>query len=449
MSVTIRYDADDRMILEGLECDCPCEHSLPNQDIYVGKNLIARLPGYIQKRGLGTHCVVVCDENTYRVAGKNVYETLKGAGFDAILLKFEREEELVPDERTIGELLLTIQPETQFLVAVGSGSITDTCRVNASRCHLPFVSVGTAASMDGYTSVVAPLILKGVKIHRAGPCPEIIVCDLDVLATAPLKMVRSGVGDVLGKYIAIADWRIGGIINDEPYCHTCGEIVLEALNKLLTNIPEILARSEKGMRILIEGLLLAGITIMIVGHTRAVASVEHNIGHFIEMKTLEKFGKTPYHGATVGVATLMVYPLFKRFAEEDLSGLDVGALTPMDPEARRAFMLDSYGDVAANTIMSENPGDFLSTEELRRRAQRAKERFADIKAVIDGMPAYEDVAKAMRELGAPMTMAELGVDAEMEKVSMHCAKDYRTRYTLFKTLDEVGLLQKYLTEAGY
>ena len=196
-------------------------------------------------------------------------------------------------------------------------------------------------------------------------------------------------------------------------------------------------------------MLLAGITIMIVGHTRAVASVEHNIGHFIEMKTLEKFGKTPYHGATVGVATLMVYPLFKRFAEEDLSGLDVGALTPMDPEARRAFMLESYGDVAANTIMSENPGDFLSTEELRRRAQRAKERFADIKAVIDGMPAYEDVAKAMRELGAPMTMAELGVDAEMEKVSMHCAKDYRTRYTLFKTLDEVGLLQKYLTEAGY
>ena len=449
MSVRIRYDAFDRMILEGLECDCPCEHSLPNQDIYVGKDLIERLPGCIQRRGLGTHCVVVCDENTYAVAGKRVYETLQGAGFDAILLKFEREGELVPDERTIGELLLTIQPETEFLVAVGSGSITDTCRVNASRCHLPFVSVGTAASMDGYTSVVAPLILKGVKIHRAGPCPEIILCDLDVLATAPLKMVRSGVGDVLGKYIAIADWRIGNIINDEPYCHTCGEIVLEALDRLLTNIPEILARSEKGMRILIEGLLLAGITIMIVGHTRAVASVEHNIGHFIEMKTLEKFGKSPSHGTTVGVATLMVYPLFKRFAREDLSAIDVDSLSPIDPQARRAFMLASYGSVAANTIMDENPGDFLTADELRRRARRAKERFADIKAVIDGMPSYEAVAEAMRKLGAPMTMAELGVDSETEAVSMRCAKDYRTRYTLFKTLDEIGLLDKYLTEAGY
>lgn len=449
MSVNIRYDEDGRMILEGLECDCPCEHALPHQDIYVGKNLIPRLPGYIKKRGLGTHCVVVCDENTYRVAGEKVYNALKDAGYDAILLRFEREEELVPDQRTIGELLLTIQPETEFLVAVGSGSITDTCRVNAARCHLPFVSVGTAASMDGYTSVVAPLILNGVKIHRAGPCPEIILCDLDVLATAPVKMVISGVGDVLGKYIAIADWRIGSIINDEPYCHTCGEIVLEAVDKLLANIPDILNRTEKGMKVLIEGLLLAGITIMIVGHTRAVASVEHNIGHFIEMKTLEQFGKTPSHGTTVGVATRMVYPFFKRFAGEDLSGIDVDALKPMPAEKRRAFMLDCYGKVAAESIMEENPGDFLTEEELHRRAKRAKERFDEIKAVIDEMPSYESIEKAMRELGAPMTMAELGVDRETEITAMHCAKDYRTRYTLFKTMDELGILDRCLKEAGY
>lgn len=446
MSVKITYDADSRMLLEGLECDCPCAHSLPNQDIYVGKNLIERLPRYIEKRGLGRHCVVVCDGNTYRVAGQKVYETLKNAGFDAILLKFERNEELVPDETTIGELLLTIQPETEFLVAVGSGSITDTCRVNAARCHLPFVSVGTAASMDGYTSVVAPLILHGVKIHRAGPCPEIILCDLDVLATAPIEMVRSGVGDVLGKYIAIADWQIGNIINDEPYCYTCGEIVLDAVGKLLANIPDILARTEKGMKILIEGLLLAGITIMIVGHTRAVASVEHNIAHYVEMRMLEKYGKAPSHGATVGVGTLMVYPFFKRFATEDISGVDIDALRPIDPQTRRAFVLEAYGKTAGETILEENPGDFLSVEELHRRAQRAKDRYQEIKAVIDGMPAYEEIVRGMKELGAPMKLSELGVDRSIEEMSMRCAKDYRTRYTLFKTLDELGMLERYLAD---
>ena len=446
MSVKVRYDDDHRMILENLSCDCPCDHARPNQDIYVGKGLIPRLPEYIARRGLGTHCVVVCDENTFKVAGEQVYQVLKNAGYDAILLKFVRDGELVPDERTIGELLLTIQPETEFLVAVGSGSITDTCRVNAARCKLPFVSVGTAPSMDGYTSVVAPLILRGTKIHRAGPCPEIIVCDLQVLATAPLDMVRSGVGDVLGKYIAIADWQIGSVINDEPYCPTCGEIVLNAVGSLINNIDEIRSRTEKGMQVLIEGLLLAGITIMIVGHTRAVASVEHNVGHFVEMKMLERYGKAPSHGATVGAATLMVYPAFKRFANEDISGIDPKKRFPMPVEERRAFMRDTWGVEGGETIMAENPGDFLTTEELRRRVRRAKERFGDIKKIIDDMPAYDEIYAAMERLGAKMTLAELGVDPDVVNTAMHCAKDYRTRYSLFKTLDELGLLETYIAD---
>ncbi len=444
--VKIKYDADSRMILEGLDCDCPCQHATPNQDIYVGTDLLEKLPGYIEKRGLGTHCVVVCDENTYRVAGERVYGILNDAGFSPILCRIARDGELVPDETTVGEVLLTIQPETQFLVAVGSGSITDTCRVNAQRCHLPFVSVGTAASMDGYTSVVAPLMLRGVKIHRHGPCPEIIVCDLGVLATAPIEMVRAGVGDVLGKYIAIADWKIGNIINDEPYCPTCGKIVIDAVDKLLDNIDDIKNRTEKGMRILIEGLLLAGITIMIVGHTRAVASAEHNIAHFVEMKMLEKYHRAPSHGATVGVGTLMVYPAFKKFAQEDITEIDIASLVPMPDAKRRAFMIACYGKTAAETIMAENPGDFLTAEELRRRAARAKERFADIAAVIDEMPSYEKVYEAMKRLGAPLTMAEIGVDADIEKTSLLCCKDYRTRYTLFKLIDEMGLSKQYIGE---
>ena len=52
----------------------------------------------------------------------------------------------------------------------------------------------------------------------------------------------------------------------------------------------------------------------------------------------------------------------------------------------------------------------------------------------------------MRRLGAQMTPADCGVDEHLLNVSMHCAKDYRTRYTLFKTLDECGLLEDYLAD---
>ena len=444
MAVKVTYDADCKMLFEGLECDCPCEHSLPTQDIYVGENLIARVPEFIRRRGLGTHCVLVCDKNTHKVAGRDVYEALTNAGFKVEMCLIEREGEVQPDELSVGQLLLTIQPETEFLVAVGSGTITDTTRVNAARTGLPFVSVGTAPSMDGYTSVVAPLLLKGLKIHRNGPCPEIIVCDLGVLKTAPINLVRSGVGDVLGKYIAIADWKIGNIINDEPYCHTCGDIVIEAVDKLLANVDEINNKTEKGMRVLIEALLLAGITIMIVGHTRAVASVEHNVTHYIDMKMLERHGYAPSHGATVGVCTLLCYPMFKRFAAEGVPSVDVTKLAATDVAARKQWMLDTWGEFSGTTIMEENPGDFLTAEERQRRAARAIARFNEIKAVIDEMPPFEQVYEAMRRLGAPLTPADLGIDEDIINVGMHCGKDYRTRYSLFKTLDELGMLEEYL-----
>lgn len=448
MGAKISYDANHRLIISGIECGCGLRHCLPTQDIYVGAGLLPRVPEYIRTRGLGTHCVLVADQNTYPLAGEQVEQALTAAGFSVIRCVIRRDGVMDPDERSCGEVLLSIQPDTEFLVAVGSGSITDTTRVNATRCKLPFVSIGTAPSMDGYTSVVAPLLLRGVKIHRTGVCPEIIVCDTEILRTAPLPMVCSGVGDVLGKYIARADWMLGSIVNGEVYCDVCGEIVTDAVEKLLANIDEIRERTEKGIRILIEALLLAGITIMIVGHTRAVASVEHNIAHYWEMMQLLHGNPPPAHGASVGVATLLVWPLFTRFALEDLDKLDLETIKAhrLTREQREAWMLEAFETEAATSIMKDNPEDFLTWEEQERRIRAAQANQAEIRRVIGLLPPYEEILAAMKQLGAPVTAAEVGVGERLLNLSMHCAKDYRTRYTLFKLVDECGLEAAYLSE---
>ena len=448
MSYKIAYDSDSRLIISGLECACPLDHTDPDKDIYVGSGLIEKIPGYIKRRGLGTRCVLVADNNTYEIAGRRVSETLTAAGYSVIECVIVREGNMEPDERAVGEVVLSIQPDTEFLVAVGSGSITDTTRVTAERTGLPFMSVGTAPSMDGYTSAIAPLTFRGLKIHRKGPCPEIIVCDTEILKTAPLSMIRSGVGDVLGKYIARCDWKIGNIINDEPYCFVCGEIVTDAVEKLLANIDEILAKTDKGMKILIEGLLLAGVTVLIIGHTRAVASVEHNIAHYWEMMQMQRGKEAPAHGASVGVATLLAWPLFERFANEDLTKLDLDAIREkaITREQREKWMVHAYGKAGGESIMKENPGDFLTWEEQERRIRRAQDRFEEIKAAIAEMPKYEEILGAMKKLGAQLTPEECGVDEELLITSMHCAKDYRTRYTLFKLLDECGMIEDYLKD---
>ena len=448
MSYQLSYDADSRLIISGISCDCASTHNEPTQDIYVGSGIISNLPRYIEKRGLGKHCVLVADNITWNVAGEKVHNLLVSAGFTVVNCIIRRDTPMEPDERAVGEVLLSMQPDTEFLVSVGSGSITDVTRVNAKRANLPMVCVGTAASMDGYTSSICPLTLRGVKIHRAGKCPEIILCDLEILKTAPMEMVASGVGDVLGKYIAKADWMIGNIINDEIYCPVCGQIVTDAVNKLVENMDEIRQRSETGMRILIEALLLSGMTIMVIGHTRAVASVEHNVAHYWEMMQLLRGKHPPMHGASVGVATLLVWPIFQRFAGEDLSKLDLHKIKEnrISRKDREAWLRFAYGEEAANAIMAENEGDFLSWEEQKRRIERAQTRFSEIKACIEGMPPFEKIYDAMVRLGAPLTPEECGIDKKLLHLSMHCAKDYRTRYSLFKTLDECGLLEQYLQD---
>ena len=445
MKTNFYYESDGRMVFPPVKCECGGVHHAVDKDIYVGEGLLDNVPAFIRKRNLGTHCVLVADDNTYRVAGERVHKALTDAGFDVIPCVMHREH-VMPDNLSVGEVLVSITRETEFLISVGSGSVTDTTRINAERTGLPFVAVGTAPSMDGYTSVVAPLLHRGNKIQRPAVCPEIIVCDLDVLATAPMPMIASGAGDVLGKYIAKVDWQIGHIVNGEPCCDACVDMLDDALSLVIENVDEIAAKTRKGMKALIEALLLAGVTIMIVGNTRAVASVEHAIAQIWEMKMIARGLTPPMHGASVGVATLLIWPLFRCFAGEELSSLDPDSAvaSAMIRQERQEWLLRCFGEEASQQIMREYPEDFLEPAELRRRVEAVKCHEAELKAAIAEMPDVNVLLDVMHRLGAETTTEEEHVPEDLLNLSMWCGKDYRSRYTLLKTLDECGLLEKYL-----
>ena len=435
MSKYFTYDENGKMSFSDFSCNCGLEHRKPTQSVYIKSGLLEKIPAMIREKELGTHCIVVCDNNTYKVAGKSVIEILEKAGFDVIGCVIHREGEMLPDETAVGEVLLSIQPETEFLVSV-----------KVSR--RPHVAVTTAPSMDGYTSVVSPLVFRKVKIHRTGVCPEIVVCDLDVLATAPMELLSSGVGDVLGKYIANADWRLGQIINGEKYCPTCAGMVLDAVAQLIENADEISRKTPAGIQALIEALIISSMTILIIGNTRAVASIEHNIAQFWEMKLIQEGKPIPHHGSSVGVATLLVLPIFKRFAEENLERLNLEEIKrnriPAETRAKRVKY--TYGEEGGANIIRENPEDFLTWEEQLRRINMAKAHFAEIKSVIDALPDAAELEKVMRILHSDMTPEDEHIDSELLNLSMHGTKDYRTRYTLFKLLEECGLLEAYLAD---
>ena len=204
-------------------------HTISDIDIYIGNGILYNTPVYILKRDFGRNCLIVADKNTYSAAGKVLYESLQSNGFNIQTCILDRGEvRIEADELSAGDVLMAFDPEPDFLIACGSGVINDITRFVAHSTGKPFVSIGTAASMDGYISVIAPMIYHGKKVHRHGSAPKVLVLDTEILRKAPYEMIMAGFGDVFGKYIAKAEdipfVRVGFPIIDR-YVHSYLPIV--------------------------------------------------------------------------------------------------------------------------------------------------------------------------------------------------------------------------------
>ena len=218
---------------------------------------------------------------------------------------------------------------TDFLLAVGSGVVTDLTRRASVIRDLPFAVFGTAASMDGYTSITSAMMIDGMKTTLYGKQARLLMFDPAILATAPPIMQAAGVGDVYAKYNVMVDWKLGSAVAGETFCPLCAALLERALARCSENIGEIAQRTEKGMEALIEALILAGLTVLIVRYTRPVASLEHNLSHYFEMMALAYGGGAPSHGVGVGIG--LIYALIMH---DMLRAADLGKLRPRKNQSR-------------------------------------------------------------------------------------------------------------------
>jgi glycerol-1-phosphate dehydrogenase [NAD(P)+] len=442
VKVGIEYSQDHRLILPKILCDCNMPHYDPEIDIYIGSGIIDRCSAYIRQRDYGTHALLIADPNTYAVAGRQVEQLLKDDGFQVKLCRLERQVSLEPDQTALGEILLHLDRSIEFLVAVGSGVVTDLTRFVAHQTGRPFVSVATAASMDGYVSVVAPLIHNGLKVNKSAGYPRTLLCDLEIIRQAPYAMTLAGFGDVIGKYIAVADWVLSRIINQEDYCPVCVDLVLQAVAKSIASDEAIRSQTSAGIQSLLEALILAGLTILVIGNTRPVASIEHNMAHYWEMMKLQRRETPPSHGAAVGVATGYALQCYEKFWQTDFNSLNVAQILrnrPSRSDVEREVVA-KYGPDLGPAIIRNNPDLYLEGAEQERRIETFLRNQAAIRQQLAFLPSWEQLRSVYRSIGAPVDAAEIGIDRELLQNALLYAKDYRKRYSVFNLASELGIL---------
>jgi glycerol-1-phosphate dehydrogenase [NAD(P)+] len=159
----------------------------------VADDAIPPLLSYCQEQGLARF-FLVADSNTYRVLGERTEAALRSAGIDVktILLT---DHEIATNEYFIVRTLMETNAEDRQFIAVGSGTVTDITRFVSHRTRAKFISLPTAPSVDGYTSIVAPTEVGKYKVPIVTHPPQAVFADLPTLCAAPRRMIAAGLGD--------------------------------------------------------------------------------------------------------------------------------------------------------------------------------------------------------------------------------------------------------------
>jgi len=200
-----------------MEIKCTCErgfHTAPVEVIEVCENATEKIADILKNY---KKIYLVADENTYKVAGKRAEELLAAQG--NLSHTYVLPGNTMATAERVGDVLIhagikqnpydinKFSDNPDYILAVGSGSVNDVCRMVSYRLGIPYGVLGTAPSMDGYASNGAAMILGGMKETVAAGLPRAIIADVDVLSQAPLEMIKAGFGDIIGKYSALCDWK--------------------------------------------------------------------------------------------------------------------------------------------------------------------------------------------------------------------------------------------------
>ena len=289
-------------------CSCGRNHQLVVDDVILEEGALKKLPEILNKEPYDQykHLVMVCDDNTYEAAGKEVERLLGGIP----VIKLDPEN-LHANEIGVAKVKEQLDPikEVDCMIAVGSGTIHDLTRYNAYERKIPFISVPTAASVDGYVSTVAAMSWYGFKKSMIAESPILVVADSRIITDAPMRLTASGVGDLLGKYTAIADWKITNILDGEYICDRICEMEYDALDKLKESLDGLSNRDINAYEELMYGLLLSGLAMQMTGHSRPASGAEHHMAHFWEMAVIND-EIDAYHGEKVGVGLIQVSDIY-------------------------------------------------------------------------------------------------------------------------------------------
>lgn len=432
----------ENYVARTIECECGKIHRSNVEKIVIKEKVIENeLVEFIEQNGY-KKITLVCDKKGYAVAGKRTEMTLKNMN---VILKTHQfaDEFLVPDERTIGNLIMGSIMDSDLFLAVGSGVVNDVTRYASAIKKIPFITVGIAPSMDGYISASSALIYNGLKLTFETHAPKAVFFEPSILANAPRDMIAAGVGDLLGKVNCLTDWRLSKIINGEWHCEFISDLVQKAVDKTISAKDGIINQDDRAVATLLEALLLSGVCMDYAGNSRPASGCEHHMSHFWEMRYILEGKKAVFHGTKVGIGTIIALKAYEYISEltpdfDAIKKLNRKPYSEWEKEVKQAFMSASDEIIELEKTAGKN-----DVQKINLRLESIKANWKEIKALAKGVLKSEHVKDYLIKLDAPVYPHQIGVDKKMAMQAILYAKEIRNRYTVLQLLYDLGELENF------
>lgn len=418
-------------------CECGKEHKLDSK-IYSGKGAVNSLADIIRCEGARS-VYVVADNNTYSAGGEAVCRVLDGIGASYEVFNFG--ESPFPNEEAVEAVYHAMPKSADMIVAIGSGVINDISKIIAKECGLKFVIVATAPSMDGYASNTSSMTFRGLKISHPSGAAKYIIGDTDILVTAPVCMMVSGIGDMLAKFVSICEWRIANLLFGEYYCEKIADLVRYSLKKCLEDTPALMRREPEAVENVFAALTISSVAMNYAGVSRPASGCEHYISHMLDMRGEEFNTPTDFHGTQCATATYIVTKLYEK----------IKAITPDENKAisrmadfkyeDRAKELRRYlGKAAESMIALEAKEKKFTRENHEKRLKTLVEKWDALIAIVnEELPSVEYLDEVFASLGLNKDFSYLGIDKDTERRAFLYSGDIRDKYVLSRLAMDIGL----------
>lgn len=229
--------------------------------------------------------------------GMTLMESMKKAGVEVLHYQ-EMDTVEITDLMT---LAFSFPNTTQAVIGIGGGKVIDAAKYCGFLQNIPFVSIPTSASSDGFSSASASLIVNGRRKSVPARMGTAIIADINVIKTAPARFIYSGIGDMVSKITSLYDWMFEQEKGYAKVDDTALMIAKKAVNSFVrTPFTDIM--DDRFVKELMDSLAMSGIANEIAGSSAPTSGSEHLISH-----ALDKMLEVPQlHGLQVGIATYLM-----------------------------------------------------------------------------------------------------------------------------------------------